>query len=391
MRFPHSAAFLVAGGILAALIFVLLAGYGVRVASHPRTAPAATSTQEGGVPLRSFGNAFVEEYLSPLPQIEREFAIPSFSVQPSSATAKARMNKGTLPYTETAPRQSSTVSTLPLSSSNLLQLPSVTDAEIAVDPSGARNLAAYLEYFVSHDKEIRFPQNGFDAALKTEGGAPFLPLDLVEVALNIGNFNMVHASLAAMREFVSAKIEFLKSIKVYGAAVGVSKTMIAMDRLTLQLIDKAFAVEQGTLTRAELEDFFQKYKATATFSHEEFEGSYGGLSWYREESFFDKVADTLGLRPLLVRAAMVPFGGPIILTIPCSCSLGVGIKVGPPKGGTFYLSVAFQASPAFFPFKAVHPKAFILGNYTPASIPCNALPACATIIPGVVTMAGTSE
>lgn len=94
--------------------------------------------------------------------------------------------------------------------------------------------------------------------------------------------------------------------------------------------------------------------------------------------------------PSSVHAIGLPFGGPIIMSIPCTCSLGQFIVLGPPSVGAYVYQPATSKT---FKFGQLYrPGAFLLGNYIPGHTClmgvtpyCYAPPAF-----GTITMVGTS-
>ncbi len=273
--------------------------------------------------------------------------------------------------------------------SELIELPVVSDAELTIDSGGVTSTADYLKYFSTNQTTgIKFDYGKFANVPKDENGILLLSYELVGRVLGNTNFADIRDGLNIQKEFLLAKINFLKSIKVDGETIGLNKKMIAFDKLTIALIDKTFNMSEGKISKDELQDFYNKYQTTATSNHEEFIKKSGLLGLKYKDNFFYKLANLLGLADIVF--AQIPFGGPITVTIPCSCPpTGIAISVGPPIGGVYYLTTPFIASPLFFPFKAPHIGAFILGNFEPAPIPCNMFPFCAFVLPAV-TMAGTS-
>lgn len=278
----------------------------------------------------------------------------------------------------------------------ILVLPEVNQNEMAIDQNGAKSLEAYLEYFNAHSNEINFNYGEkFASVLKDENGVPLFPVDLIEKATKENNFASIHDSLLIFKEFFSAKINFLQPIKVWGDAIEINKIMIGLDKLTIDLMDKALDFESGKITKASFEDFFKKYKATGLFYGFQFTEKLNASSSFQSSGFINDLLATFGLTKI-ARALGLPFGGLITVSVPCFCSFGVSLIVGPPIGGNFYISFATIASPALFAFKAIHPGAWILGNYVPGSPGCW-VPApppvfCALInIPfATITIAGTS-
>ena len=278
----------------------------------------------------------------------------------------------------------------------ILTLPEVLENDLLIDQGGVKNLQTYLEYFNAHSGEINFSYGEkFASVLKDESGIPLFPVELIEKALKENNFASIHNSLSIFKEFFSAKINFLKSIKVWGDALEINKIMIGLDKLAIDLMDKALDFESGKITKTDFEDFFKKYKATGLFYNFQFTEKLNASSSIQSRGFINDLLAIFGLTKI-ARALGFPFGGLIAFSIPCFCSFGVSMIVGPPIGGNFYISFATMASPAFFPFKQVHPGAYILGNYVLGSPGCwQPAPPSPVCVPinfpfATITIAGTS-
>ncbi|MFY9462645.1 MAG: hypothetical protein WAP52_00470 [Candidatus Sungiibacteriota bacterium] len=68
-------------------------------------------------------------------------------------------------------------------------------------------------------------------------------------------------------------------------------------------------------------------------------------------------------QPVSVAAAgagMIPFGGRILVVNYCTCSLNLGIKIGPPRGGIFIYQLG--VSQLFTWYKIFTPGAWALGT-----------------------------
>lgn len=91
---------------------------------------------------------------------------------------------------------------------------------------------------------------------------------------------------------------------------------------------------------------------------------------------------------LAVFGLSVPFGGMVLFEIPCTCSAGVMLIVGPPKGGSFILTPASRIYAKYQPL----PGHWVLG-LADATLPCvvGIPPACIPAGEGpAIRMIGTS-
>lgn len=249
-------------------------------------------------------------------------------------------------------------------------LPSVSDAEIAVDPRGATTAMEYVEYFVTHFRDIQFDNQKLESVLKDENRLPFLPIALIEKGIQDDNFSGVRDSLLAYREFIQARISFSKSIKVSAGAIDLDKKTIAFDMLALSLIDKASA--PGASPNEEFKSFFAGFKAKAFSENQNLLKTFGILAFLRPSDFFSSFLNRFGLSAAFAQG-YEEFGGQIGTPIYCSCAAGFLVSVGPPsppKSGSLFVPIASISSPLFFPFKSLEVGSWWLGLDFQSSIPC---------------------
>lgn len=285
------------------------------------------------------------------------------------------------------------VSGAPPATLPVLTLPEISNAELAIDASGVATISDYIQYFNSHYADISFSGQRFTTVLKDENGIILFIPDLVEKVLASGNFSQIHDSLLVGKDYATAKINFLKSIKVTGDAIALNKKMIGFDRLLIELADKALAVQAGTATKNELADFHARFLATANDEQKKMLVQSGVLSSNAPKTFFMQVLGMLGLATPAVAIGDVPFGGMITLPIFCSCNLGYWVVVGPPVPASLFVPVSFIASPLFYSHKSLRPGAWWLGLYSPVPVPClqGAPPTCIPAgVGSLILMSGTS-
>ena len=380
------------GVILGTVGFLIFKNFGNQESVTQNT------NQESGKKLEAGSNKFLaptNAFLPPPPfSLYRDE--PSVFVQPPKETSPPQLPAPTTSSFTDLSKIKDSVSPptlIPPRQDEILTLPEVVESDLVIDQAGVKNLQTYLEYFNAHSNEIIFNYGEkFASVLKDESGIPLFPVDLIEKASKENNFASIHNSLSIFEEFFSAKINFLKSIKVWGDALGINKTMIGLDKLTLDLMDKTLDFESGKITKADFEDFFKKYKATGLFYNFQFTEKFNASSSIQSRGFINDLFALFGLTKI-ARAFGFPFGGVILFTIPCLCSGGVSLIVTAPIGGNFYISFATIASPAFFLYRMLHPGALILGNFVIGSPGCwePAIPCIPINFPLVtITMAGTS-
>lgn len=108
-------------------------------------------------------------------------------------------------------------------------------------------------------------------------------------------------------------------------------------------------------------------------------------------SLTQKFSDTLGKEITSLKAALpTVFGGRIVATIPCTCSGGVWLSIGPPRP---MAGIVYQAGiSVLFSFYSLLPSEYILGTYVPGGVCMVGIPpACGSVATiGTIVVAGTS-
>lgn len=347
---------------------------------------ASRTTPSTPAPLT---NAFLPWSQNPAPTLTPENlqTLTAPFTAPFSELGKQRSTVAASPASETMPVFGATAS------ADILPLPSVNDEELTIRNEGFRTTQEYLSYFAAHSRNIPFSFEKMGNVLKDEYGVSLLPFALVERALADGNYSAVRPSLDVYRELTEKEISFLRSIPVTEDAAELNRKMIAFEKLYLMLDEKFARLSAGEIPRSEFDSWYERYQRTAAYHH-------GVLAKgldiaRREKGLLYRIARFVGLGELAVAItpSPIPFGGLITLVTPCDCPpTGLQAKVGPPVPGVYYFTTPFMKSPLFFPFKAVHPKAYTLGLFVVVSAPltCLKLPTCVEVLPTVVIMAGTS-
>lgn len=374
------------GVVIGALVIVLA----FQVDAPPRT-PTAPSGQAGG--------SFTPP--SGLPWIPPVSVLPSQPLSPEPVEPPSVSEPPAEPLPPPAQPQFPPAPTGPSGPvSQLLPLPTVADGELALSQSGASTLAAYLEQLAARGGELPFDGEKINELPKNTGGFPLLVADLAEAAIRTGGFAGVRASLQIYEELITAKIAWEKTIPVRTAAVVVNKTVIGADLLTLDLIRKAYAVGDGTLSGPAFEAYYGRYQATVDFYRAKLRRE-GGVSYRapeRDSSEFMKLFRVFGLSPEIARAVGLSFGGFITAQFNCTCNGGFSIFLSPgysPAPGAFFIFYYywFLGNPLLFLNHAPFPGHWILGDYLPAPGACrHDPPDCSPINTyiGIIQMAGTS-
>ncbi len=287
---------------------------------------------------------------------------------------------------------SSASSTVAATHVELLPLPDVPDGAIAIDPSGAATRVEYLEYFNVHAGDIPFDKNKFNAVMKDKNGVVLFTQDLIDKALGDGDFQEVGNSLLVQKEFAEAEIVFLKSIKVTGDAIALDKKTIGVEELLVDLIDKSFAVASGSLAKNDFVAFYHQFMVTVGSERRQLVARSLMFHLSSDDGWLTHAFQVFGTT-VQAQAVSTPFGGEISVPIPCPCSAGVWIVVGPPFPASIFVPFAFMATPLFYNYKSSVPGAWWLGLYSiEAQIPCLSGAACAPIgSGGLIIMAGTSS
>jgi hypothetical protein len=277
-----------------------------------------------------------------------------------------------------------------------LPLPIINDQEIIIDSSGVKTTEDYIIYFLKNSSNISFDGKKFETVLKDENKIFLLVPQLAEKAVKEGVNQQIKESLLVQKEFIDAKLTFLKSIKVSGGTVSLHKKMIGFDKLTLELLQKTLDLESNKISKTELDNYFNRYQALAEFERNKLLKEVG-LAMEKPDPF-KKLITWLGLEDWFYvwAAGLPPFGGAIVTPIYCTCNLGFWIVVGPPTppvSGSLFVPLSFIGSPLFFSYESLRPSAWWLGLYTPAIIPCLQYVGIACVPVGfgnLIYMTGTS-
>lgn len=272
-----------------------------------------------------------------------------------------------------------------------LELPTVLTSDLKVDETGAKNFAEYMDQVITLSQNITFPYEKFTAISAGTSETILFAEDLIDRAGKENNFSKYRTGLVTMKEFSEYKIGAIKEIKVTGEAIDFNQKAIAFEKLKIDLLEKAIDLADGKMKKEDFDDYYKKYNNTAFYYLEQFKGKYSGLANQRNSSFFETLADVFGLRKIAQAFLPLPFGGMISFTLPCPCSFGLSIAVGPPVPGKFFIS-AFGSR--IYPFFKPTPGSWILGDYSLTPVPCLqvAFPVCvpSDFSQGVVIIAGTS-
>lgn len=266
-------------------------------------------------------------------------------------------------------------------------IPLVPDSQLTIRSNGIADMSAYLEYFAMNMGSSSVDMALVAQARKSDNGAPLPPLAAIDAAIADKNFSSISGSIALYRDLITKKIAFFKTIPVTGLGIAINKKMIGVDILTLELLDRADQVRTGATLQASFERWYADYlSALETERLALTEATQGPVSSAAPDWFVNAT------QPKTAEAAGFPFGGMIATITYCTCDGGLAVSVGPPRGGYFYASLPFLASPLLFLYRMLHPGAWVLGTYVPA-------PGCWMYIGygcvptnfQMMTMAGTSK
>jgi hypothetical protein len=255
-------------------------------------------------------------------------------------------------------------STTSSAKNELLTLPAIADSEIAIDPNGTKNALGYFEYLAVHYKDLNFDYRKINDIIDAKSKLPPSVVGLIDEALAGNSYGSADKPLGVLKEFVLAKIEFEKSIKVAEGAISTSRTVVGLDRLAIDLIDRFNDLQSGAIVRNQFEDFYAKYKNTNEFYNNSFLKDAGLISYEESGNMFSKILGILGFGR--IANAKLPLGGMVFWQTYCTCSFVGAIMVGPPVGGNFALPLFFVLYSNFSPTIG-H---YVLGLYSPAPIPC---------------------
>lgn len=265
--------------------------------------------------------------------------------------------------------QVSLSSTTGSAKNELLALPVVADNEIAIDLSGTKNALGYFEYLAVHYKDLSFDYRKINDIIDAKSKFPPSIVGLIDEALASSSYSSAAKPLGVLKEFVLAKIGFEKSIKVAEEAISTSRTVVGLDRLIVDLIDKFNDLQSGAIARNQFEDFYAKYKNTNEFYNNSFLKNAGLISYEESGNMLSKILGVLGFGE--IANAQLPLGGMIVWQTFCTCSFVGAIMVSPPVGGSFALPVYYLLFANFSP---------TIGHFVPGFIPPLQYHVCSTLV-----------
>ncbi len=266
--------------------------------------------------------------------------------------------------------------------SSSLSLPAVSDNEIIIDSTGVSTTENYIEKFLidtSSTSTFSFDARKFNSVIKDENGVFLFIPDLAEKTIQDGVNQKIKDSLSVNKEFINAKLDYFKSMKVFGEAIALHKKMIGFDKLTLQLAQKISDFGDNKISKTDLSNFFDQYKNLAESERKELLKKVGLIT--QKPSLLKRIISMFGIEDqfLALAAGLPPFGGRIGIPFDCDCSYSYLISVGPPTSpisGSLIVPFTFLASPLFYIWDSLRPTAWWLGLYSPAIVPCFVISCC---------------
>ncbi|GEM_PF-3446115 len=396
-KFILIVAILLTGGIVAERFFN---SQDYSYFTHPSSPPKVSDTPPFQS-VESQPSLLQELNLNRLPDADR-FHIPSIQpVIPPSPTSKKENQRPLVPQVTIQDKNFSLpnvdrlqkfLSPTTVVESQVLPLPTVEDRELTIDAQGVKTLYDFLFRFATDSsKSFVFPQERLNGIVRSQYNTPLFFVELIDKGLSDNNLAEIHDSLNIYKDFLATKMNFEKSIKVSGEAIQANKVLIGFDILSLQLIEKVFALENKVLPREDFMVFYQKYNATTQAYNDAFLHQEVSLTQSKTRTLLSRFLELFGFNQK-VYAQGPAFGGFIVAIGECTCTGGLVIVITAPTPGGLYYPYPFLASPLLFLNKSPFPGHWILGNYFPIGV-CFTAALCVPGIPptlGTILIAGTS-
>jgi hypothetical protein len=282
---------------------------------------------------------------------------------------------------------------------SLLSLPHIEERELAVGIGGAQNFEEFAQAIIGSKAQF-FDSARFATILREPDGIPYSITDLMKMGFVPEKWVAVKPSLLTLKEFVDARIAYVKTVRVSGDAVEFARTMVAFDTLTSGLLDE-IVVNGGAPSNA-LGEKVAAYEATGARVNGEIGTRVRMLSNSRPLDLFTMLSRLLSFAVLPVHAQVggrPPFGGKITYRMDCSaCNQGFIIRLHNAVNKsplTLFVSWATFGSPLFYINKNPNVSQNILGLYNRSSGQCEQ-PVCkgkccpVDRYDGELYMAGTS-
>ncbi len=280
-----------------------------------------------------------------------------------------------------------------------LPLPPVRDSELSVALGGVQSFDEFAGIIVDSGAKLQFERARFVSILRESDGVPYAVADLMDMALLPGGWAAAKPSLLTVRDFVAARIAYVKTVKVSGGAVELARAMVAFDMLTEGLLNELLASDGNP--SVQLRQKISAYDAAGTYYNNEF----GKRAWQTSFHAPDIFNVLTQLSSFFVRRAHAqvggkpPFGGKISFRMDCSvCNTGFVIHLNNAVNDSslaLFVSWSTFASPLFYINKNPNAGQNIVGLYNRESGQCEQ-PVCegeccaVDNYDGKLYMAGTS-
>ena len=279
----------------------------------------------------------------------------------------------------------------------LLILPEIKDEEIKISSEGYSDIIEYLQFYLTD-----FNKNLVDDLSKNQDIFNQLQKIFIESQDKNEVFSFsayVHLSkylygheddlenlnnkLLFLKKFYEIKVNKLKEIKISSNLKDIHKKFILNDYAEVILIDKFFEHQKGKIGQDDLKGLLKEYEN------------------FRNDLVIDiqkqiSIPETSKLRRTFIKEVnaavklpFTPFGGKILSVIPCTCSAGFAVVIGPPRPAIIFVPIAFLASPLNHLWRQIlTPGVWALGLYFPPPVPCLVY-AGITCVPAPVQPLGT--
>lgn len=237
----------------------------------------------------------------------------------------------------------------------ILNMPVVLNSELNIQSNGVNNYDGYYDEFLKSLADIGFTQEEFDLIKKDSSGRPYSFEELVEQIIFGSDLENLRPSFEAWRNINERGVESLKKISVSNEMASFHKSLIVWYRYQSLFSDKLI---KNDLTRTEIKNLYDQYLSNAKISAPKFSSI--------ENSSFNKFFSFI---PLAHAFAFYHFGG-MVLSWADTCTTGIAISVGPPRGGLLWIYYSVWAANPYL-WKNLSPGTYILGRalYGPGT--CN--------------------
>lgn len=232
----------------------------------------------------------------------------------------------------------------------IFNVPAVSDSELNIKTGGAANEEEYYNSFSESLSKISFTDEEFNGLKKDKNGRPYSLEELSQQAVFGADLRELRPSFQAWQNLDEKALDALKKIAISQQMLFFHRSMVVWYKYHSQLAQKLSA---ENLSASEANDLYNEYLENGKIYLPKFQES---LSKSENSHFFG----LFSIIKTAYSAGFYHFGG-MVLSVADTCTNGIAVSVGPPKGGLLWIYYAVWAANPYL-WKNLSPGAYILGR-----------------------------